>query len=146
MALESLELGSDESRVLAVLEEIGPACDRRILEALNQKEAAAMKPRSERRHWTINAVTGRRNGLVEKELIDDLGTFKKEGHRAVHLWRAKGDSREPVGWKRIEIFIRQADMPARKEAHEKAENMKAEAALPVLNRLLGKNETGYLFG
>ena len=57
------KLGADQSAVLAVLDEIGPADDRRILEALNQKEAADYKPKAARRTWTINIVTPRRGEL-----------------------------------------------------------------------------------
>ncbi len=92
-------LAPDQDAVLSILEEIGPAADKRILEALNQKEQAAFKPKIKRRKWTINLVTPRRGELVEMKLVRDLGKFRHPSRKAaVHIWRVAGDDREPVGW------------------------------------------------
>jgi hypothetical protein len=48
------KLGPDESAVLMVLDEIGPASDKRILEALNQKEQVT----SERQDYAAMMVVG----------------------------------------------------------------------------------------
>ena len=103
IAYEKLKetLGPDEQAVFEILLETGPAHDRRILEALNQKEQAALKPAKLKRKWDINSVTGRRNGLVGKGAVIDLGTHAGTWCGKVktyHLWRAIGDDRLPVGW------------------------------------------------
>ena len=139
LALESVRLEPDESKVLSVLEEIGPACDLRIREALNQQEQAAMKPKRQKRKWNINSVTGRRNSLVGKyELVEDLGTYRKPGHRAVHLWRVRGDTRcpEDFGWEKVEVLKKALDLQQRREQHERAEQVKTEAGKGVLRRLM----------
>lgn len=94
--------GPDEQAVFEILSEIGPAHDRRILEALNQKEA--FKPKNTRRIWTINSVTGRRNGLIDKRLVYDIGSWQGIwcGHKKTyHFWRASGDARDPAGWQLV---------------------------------------------
>ena len=74
-------LGADEQAVFEILYELGPCHDLRILEALNQKEM--YKPRADRRTWTINSVTGRRHGLVNRGalapvvVIDQQDVFGK---------------------------------------------------------------------
>ena len=99
-------LGPDEQAVFEILLEIGPAHDRRILEALNQKEAATIKPKSQKRKWEINSVTGRRNALVNiYGIIEDLGPHKGQWHgknKTYHIWRVVGDDRVPVGWHKVE--------------------------------------------
>ena len=94
--------GPDEQTVFEILEEIGPAHDRRILEALNQKES--FKPKNARRTWTINSVTGRRNGLVDKRFVFDIGSWRGQWYGAkktYHFWRAAGDCRQPAGWQLV---------------------------------------------
>jgi len=106
-SLEALEqnkvqLGADEQRVFEVLLAYGPNHDRRLLEILNQKEA--QKPRKSRRKWEINQVTGRRNGLLAKGYIRDLGKFKGLWHgkkKKYHFWAVNGDTRLPVGWQLV---------------------------------------------
>lgn len=95
-----------QQQVLSVLVEIGPADDQRILEALQQKES--QKPRRLRKKWAINTVTGRRNALADKlrfppfGIIEDLGRYLISGRRLpVHIWRVRGDERQPP-WKKYE--------------------------------------------
>ena len=93
-------LGADEQAVFEILYELGPCHDRRILEALNQKEVR--KPRAIRRRWEINAVTGRRNGLLSRGqllgagVVVDLGKFKGTWcgrPKTYHIWAIRGDER-----------------------------------------------------
>ena len=92
-------LEPNQAAVLAILDEIGPADDQRILEALNQKERVTLKSQYLRHFWTINEVTPRRGEMVGIGLVDDLGKFKHPDRRcAVHLWRSRGDRREPAGY------------------------------------------------
>jgi len=140
LALEEIaeKLGPDEAAVLAVLDEIGPASDKRILEALNQKEQVTLKPKRQKRKWQINSVTGRRNALVNKySVVEDLGVFKKNGQKAVHLWRSRGDSRMPeqLGYKsaRVSVIRQQGPKPA--EQHKHIQQIKEKAEQPVLHRL-----------
>jgi len=102
-------LEPDEQAVFEILYELGPCHDRRILEALNQKEA--FKPRAIRRRWEINAVTGRRNGLLNKNylmgegVVVDLGKFKGTWNgrsKTYHFWAIRGDRRPlPHGWWKV---------------------------------------------
>ncbi len=94
--------GPDEQAVFEILSEIGPAHDRRILEALNQKES--FKSKKDRRIWTINSVTGRRNGLIDKQLIFDIGSWRGSWYgqkKTYHFWRVCGDTRQPAGWQLV---------------------------------------------
>jgi len=96
------KLGADEQRVFEILLDYGPNHDRRLLEILNQKEM--QKPRRSRRKWEINQVTGRRNGLLVKGYIRDLGKFKGSWNgqkRKYHFWSVNGDTRPPVGWQPV---------------------------------------------
>ena len=106
MALEKVNkrLEPDQLAVLELLEEIGPAHDLRILEALNLKEQKALKPREFKRVWKINQVTARRNELVELRIVNDIGVFKGiwDGEKKTyHFWAAQGDYRQPAGWERL---------------------------------------------
>jgi hypothetical protein len=111
MAFEELlkRLEPAEQAVFEILEEIGPACDRRILEALNQKEEKSLKPKHLRRYWEINQVCGRRNGLVNLGVIRDMGIYvgiwygKKKKY---HFWKVAGDIRQPAGWEKYEKKIK----------------------------------------
>jgi len=111
-------LATDEQAVFEILYELGPSHDRRILEALNQKEA--FKPRAIRRTWEINAVTGRRNGLLSKcclmgaGVVIDLGKFRGiwcGRPKTYHFWSIRGDSRGvPPGWeKAVGVFGKQRE-------------------------------------
>jgi len=138
LALEEIaeKLGPDESAVLAILDEIGPASDKRILEALNQKEQVTFKPKHLKRIWRINSVTGRRNTLVNKYgVVVDLGVFKKNGQRAVHLWRSRGDNRRPeqFGFKLVRVSVAKRPKPAEQRKH--LQQIKKRAGQPVLHRL-----------
>ena len=116
-------LGHDQDAVLSILEEIGPADDLRILEALNQKEATTYKSKAARRIWTINCITPRRGELVMMGLVCDMGRFKHPDRcMAVHLWRITGDNREPLDW-----------MPAEQKTEIKNQNLKL------------KEQTGFSF-
>jgi len=92
--------------VLEVLWELGPMHNNRILEALNQREAATCKPKDQKRHWQINQVAGRVNDLVHKYgVVRDLGRHigQWKGKAAsYHFWRVAGDTREPVGFIKAE--------------------------------------------
>jgi len=117
-------LGADEQAVFEILYELGPCHDRRILEALNQKERR--KPRVIRRRWEINAVTGRRNGLMSRGMllgagaVVDLGKFRGTWlgrPKTYHFWSIRGDDRRPAGWKEVEsgrgelgVFGKQKEM------------------------------------
>jgi len=110
IALEKVNkrLEPDQQAVIELLEEIGPAHDLRIKEALNQKEQKAMKPREFKRHWEINQVTARRNELVKLGIVRDIGRFKgmwNDEKKEYHFWAAQGDYRCPAGW------VRQPDKP-----------------------------------
>ena len=106
------QVGPDEMAVYEVLAEIGPAHDRRILEALNQKEK--QKPPGVRREWQINQVTGRRNGLLLKRLIVDMGSFRGiwcGEKKTYHFWRITGEWRTPAGWEKVEKNLRPRPAP-----------------------------------
>ena len=106
MALEQVQkrLEPDQWAVFEILTEIGPAHDRRILEALNQREQKTLKPKRFKRRWEINQVTPRRNELVKMRLIRDIGTFSgywRSDKKTYHFWAVQGDERELVGWERL---------------------------------------------
>jgi len=105
LALKEVQkrLEPDQWSIYEILTGIGPAHDRRILEALNQKEQATLKPARLKRHWEINQVTARRNELVKLQLVRDIGTYNnnwQDRKRTYHFWAVQGDSREPTGWQR----------------------------------------------
>jgi len=89
-------------RVFEALLDIGPTHNNRILEYLNQKEQATLKPRYLKRKWQINQVCGRVNELVHTHcIVEDLGAHKGNWHgekKTYHLWRVIGDERRPIGW------------------------------------------------
>ncbi len=116
IALERIKnkLEPDEQAVIEILEEMGPTHDRRILEALNQKEQATLKPKRQKRKWEINSVTARRNHLLNMGLIIDLGSHKGTWHgdkKTYHIWRLGGDIREPIGWKPVKLKVERAPSP-----------------------------------
>lgn len=103
IALEKIKgkIGADEQVVFELLLELGPTHDRRILEALNQKERKSKKPKSQQRTWEIMSVTGRRNRLLGRGFIRDLGPHKGSWHgksKKYHIWAVVGDDRDPAGW------------------------------------------------
>lgn len=140
LALDELirdkRLEPDEERVFRILAEIGPAPDSRILEALNQKEQATLKPRRQKRKWSINQVTGRRNRLFGKNVIEDLDMYRKPGERAVHIWRVRDDKRRPeeFGWVKIEKVPKFDTRPAA-ERRENLGRIRREAERPVVAAL-----------
>ena len=98
-------LGPDQQAIYDIIAEIGPCHDRRILEALNQKEAATLKPRQLKRTWEINEVSGRRNELVTKRYIWFLGRYRGLWHGKKKLYQfhsVVGDIRRPedFGWRK----------------------------------------------
>jgi len=140
LALKNIaeKLGADEAAVLTILDEIGPASDKRILEALNQKEQATLKPKHQKRVWHINSVTGRRNALVNiYRVVEDLGVFKKTGQKAVHIWRARGDERVPeqFGFRPARVSSAKVRVPNPAEQRRHIRQIKEEAGQPVLHRL-----------
>lgn len=140
MALKKVNkrLEPDQRAVLELLEEIGPAHDLRLLEALNQKEQKALKPREFKRAWKINQVTARRNELVELRIINDIGVFKgiwNNEKKTYHFWAVQGDYRQPAGWER------QPDRPHRTiqdrctQCQIKRQMMKQKTEQPILAKL-----------
>ncbi len=129
-------LEPDEDAVFAILLEIGPAHDRRILEALNQKEQKTRKPKRQKRKWEINQVTARRNRLLGKGVIEDLGTHDGRWHDKVktyHIWRVRFDKRQPIGWVKLpgkEILRKQ---PAQTKRQRDQRTERAEQ--PILAKL-----------
>ncbi len=105
IAFDKLRLEPAEAAVLAVLDELGPCHDRRIMEALNQKEQATLKPKRLRRKWEINSVTGRRHALVNQHsIVEDIGKYTglwRGEKKTYHFWRVAGDTREPA-WRKVE--------------------------------------------
>ncbi len=93
-ALERLE-----QQVYQLLLDEGPMHDRRLLEALNQREM--QKPKSLRHTWGIDCVTPRRYYCITKGWAEDLGLHRGLWEGKVvkkHIWRAKYDTRLPAGW------------------------------------------------
>jgi len=131
---DSLE--PNQQRVFEILLEIGPAHDNRILEALNQIEAA--KPKRQRRKWRINQVTGRRNRLVGLGVVEDIGMFRGVWDRekkTYHFWRIKHDTRTPAGWVKVEKKITPHPAPAPQKKTKRRTSMLASEAGRVLRSL-----------
>ena len=133
-------LTRDEQAVFEILLEIGPACDLRILEALNQKEAATLKPKKDKRIWTINSVTGRRNSLVVMGSVFDLGLHQGQyqgKNKSYHIWRTIGDTRAPIGWRKVQKKPKGIKPPVRSHAEIQANlaRIRAEAESAVLQRM-----------
>lgn len=89
-------------QVFAAILDIGPTHNNRILEYLNQKEMATLRPGHRKRKWQINQICGRVNDLVHTYcIVEDLGPHKGTWYRenkTYHLWRVIGDERGPIGW------------------------------------------------
>lgn len=146
---ESLEkiqqkLGRITQRIFKALLDIGPTHNNRILEYLNQKEQATLKPRYLKRKWQINQVCGRVNELVHTHrIVEDLGPHKGNWHgekKTYHLWRVIGDERRPIGW--ISVPEKTADSDrsyTERRAH--LQEIREKAGQPVLARL----DEGLLF-
>ena len=134
--IKDKRLEPDEEQVFRLLIEIGPAPDSRILEALNQKEQATLKPKQQKRTWQINQVTGRRNRLFAKDVIEDLDIYRKPGKRAVHIWRVKGDKRRPedYGWVKVEK-VPKFDTRSAPERKENLQRIRREAERPIVAAL-----------
>lgn len=145
IALEKVNkrLEPDQWAVYFVLDEIGPAPDKRILEALNQKERVPGKPKREQRTWAINQVTARRNELVKLQLIRCIGTYRGifAGQKKTYaFWAVAGDDRQPAGWQRladkpatIKTDDKCASCPYRRQAH--LQQIRKNAEKPILKRL-----------
>jgi hypothetical protein len=105
------QLSECQSRLLQILEEIGPSHDLRILEALNQQEQVTLKNPRNKKVWQINVVTSTRNQLMSMALIHDIGVFCgiwQGRRRARHFWAVSGETRPvPPGWTKVEIFLKQ---------------------------------------
>lgn len=103
-ALEKIQqrLPRIAQRVFKAILEIGPTHNNRILEYLNQKEAATLKPKYLKRKWQINQICGRVNELVHTYcIVEDLGPHRGTWYgekKTYHLWRVIGDERRPIGW------------------------------------------------
>lgn len=140
IAFEKLreQLEPDEQAVFEILLELGPTHDRRILEALNQKEQATLKPRCQKRIWEINSVTGRRNALVgEYNIVRDLGPHRgtwRGQKKNYHIWAVAGDERgAPPGWEPVQIKEHKTVNTKLQKEHLQEIRQKAEE--PVLRRL-----------
>lgn len=100
------KMGPGEVAVFEVLQQLGPMHDRRLLQAMQQREAARMIPKEKRRSWEINTICARRNRLLGLGVIVDLGAHhgiwngRKKTYR---IWRIRGDGRLPVGWTKVEL-------------------------------------------
>jgi len=131
-------LGPDEQRIFELLLELGPMHDRRLLEAMNQRELATLKPRHQKRIWDINQITARRNGLLGKGAIEDLGAHRGIWHgqkKVYHIWRIKHDQRESVGW--AKVSIKQLPPPRKNPAEIRwqREDRTRRAERPILQKL-----------
>ncbi len=122
-------LGPDQDAVFSIIEEIGPADDKRIRGSLNQKERND-KPKRLRRRWGINEVSPRRGELVDMRMIEDMGAFKHpERKREVHLWRVSGDKRVPVAsWVKKEDNREPVKLPTKNNFEEFCRNLVKKAA------------------
>ena len=131
-------LEPDEDAVFCILLELGPAHDRRILEALNQKEQKTRKPKRQKRKWEINQVTARRNGLLGKGVIEDLGAHNGRWHdkaKTYHLWRVRVDKRQPIGWGKVEKSAIGGPRKTPQELRRQRDQRTERAEQPVLRSL-----------
>jgi len=151
MALEEVQkrLEPDQWAIYEILAEIGPAHDRRILEALNQKEKASLKSRQFKRIWEINQVTARRNELVKLQLIRDIGTYSGNWNsekKTYHFWRVAGDKGEPAGWIKTDIKIHRPRTPEQvRQQRENFEQIRERAEEPILEKLAASKPNRTLF-
>lgn len=130
----SLSKDSDQDKVLAILEEMGPMDDVGIENALNRKEQVTLKPKYKKRKWTINLVTPRRGELVDMGLVEDLGQFKRPTRRRpVHLWRARCDSRIPAGWTKLQA--KEVPRKTPQEVRRQRDRRTERAERPILRSL-----------
>jgi hypothetical protein len=141
IALEKVNkrLEPDQWAVYAILEELGPAPDKRILEAMNQKERA----NGSKRRWAINQVTARRNELVKLQLVRCIGTYRGifDGQKKTYaFWAVAGDDRQPAGWQRLPdkpVAVKLDDKCAnclyRRQVHLR--QIQENAERPILERL-----------
>jgi len=118
IALEELRktsMGKDQQAVFEALLEIGPTHDQKIMEYLNQQEQT--KRREERRLWTINNITGRRNQLIDKGIVHGMGPYRVQWYgkeKTYHIWSLRYDSRSPIGI--AGVMCSDAEHKARKAA------------------------------
>jgi hypothetical protein len=98
-----IKLGHSQMEVFRAFLELGPMHDARIYEYLEQREK--LKPRKLKRHkWENSNICGRRNQLIGKGVMVDLGSYRGiwNGERKTyHLWAVWNDERPvPAGWER----------------------------------------------
>ena len=133
------KLEPDQQAIVEILEEMGPTHDRRILEALNQKEQATLKPKRQKRKWEINSVTARRNDLLNMGLIIDLGSHKGTWHgdkKTYHIWRLGSDLREPIGWKPVTKQRKPLPTPEQRyESRQHLQEIREKAGAGILQRI-----------
>jgi len=105
-------LGIDQQLVFEAIIELGPTYDKRILEYLRQREAQKSRCNRRPKLWETSDVTGRRNELTKKCMIDnqglviDLGAYyggdwagNKFKIKKYHFWAARNDPTPvPAGW------------------------------------------------
>jgi hypothetical protein len=123
-AARKKELAKDEQYIFALLEEIGPANDLRLLEAANQKSAKNLNGNTKK--WHINQITGRRHGCCLKGWVALKGLYRRSptrpGGTVYRIWSVWNETREPAGdWVRLsdeEVAAMHA------EQSEKQENKK----------------------
>jgi len=137
-AKKSLE--PDQRAVLEIIEELGPVCGKRILEALQQKELKKPEEIRRKRKWSINKVTPRRGELVEFDFVRDLGMHRGyfgDEKTTCHIWRARGDEREPAGWEKVPDESKLIDRgpQAFAERRQKAQQVKEGVGRKVLAKM-----------
>jgi len=141
IALERIKdrLEPNQQAVYEILLELGPTHDRRILEALNQKEQVTLKPKAKKRTWEINSVTARRNDLLNMGLIIDLGSHKgtwRGDNKTYHIWRITGDDRQPIGWKPMKLKVKKAPSPQEiQQCKEHIQQIRQRAEQPILEKI-----------
>lgn len=107
VALEEnkISLGHDQQIVYELLIEMGPMSDNQMLETLRFREMG--KPRDLQHKWEKSDITGRRNQLVNKGAVQDLGAYFgwvdfPNGRRRIkkhHFWAVNYESKPiPFGW------------------------------------------------
>lgn len=99
-----VSLGKDQQVIYELLIEQGPMSDNQMLETLRFREMG--KARDLQHKWEKSDITGRRNQLVNKGVVQDLGAYfgwvDFPGGRRIkkhHFW-AVNYERKPVphGW------------------------------------------------
>ena len=127
------DLNHSQAAVLAMIEELGPCHNNRLLEALQQADKA--KPRRQRRPvaWVSNNAWPRVTELMMLRVVVNMGKFRGVWNGracSMNFHRVSGDDRSvPPGWVKVdhkEKAERTIKYP--KPAEPKALEMAASAA------------------